>query len=424
MFCTMPSFPAIVESRALGALGCQPFSSTIKEVKTRRMALLEEPLLVSPHKGGLTLSMDRVEGRFLLSGGHDATLSVYDLTKWGREDYVKGNNLKQYRPIARTTRASASVFNAAAVVQAQWYPIDTGAFLSASSSGSLYLWNTETMQPLVQLLKLKSISSFDLSCAGRANATLCCIGSHDSDQVLLCDVRAPGATHSFTGHRGGITTVKWSPASDAAMATGGTDGTIRIWDIRKPGSAAAIVTLDRENTRAQPRRPYRSDYRHLRLKTQKSSPNNYSRVQSDVVRSHGNAISAFGFAEGGHSLVSAGRDGRLQLWDLTGTGHLVPLQFQTLSGKPAISSKQTRVPFWIQDDAKAVWVGNGSLISRYSLVTGGRPTQRLEGHLGIITDLEPIDNSMQLLSAATDGLILTWGREREQKGWSRKRNRQ
>jgi WD40 repeat protein len=41
--------------------------------------------------------------------------------------------------------------------------------------------------------------------------------------------------------------ITWDPQHPFRLASGGDDGTVRLWDVRKAGSAACLGVLDREN---------------------------------------------------------------------------------------------------------------------------------------------------------------------------------
>ncbi|RUS14011.1 WD40-repeat-containing domain protein [Endogone sp. FLAS-F59071] len=80
------------------------------------------------------------------------------------------------------------------------------------------------------------------------------------------------------------------------MASGGTDSTVRIWDIRR--SAACLMALDQHNTETDP-----------------LSPTN---------QAHSGAVTGLCFHPTGHYLLSTAHDERLRLWDTwTGRNALV-----------------------------------------------------------------------------------------------------
>jgi DNA excision repair protein ERCC-8 len=364
------------------------------------MTLSHKERISSPHKNSIsTLSMDQTEGRFLLAGSSDATLSIYDLTKWGREQQEIGHTSRNlYKPIAQSLRATSNRQangHSSSIVKAEWYAFDTGAFVSSSSDGSLLVWDTQEMQSVVQWQPFSSISSMHLSKSAGRSESLVAVSSKDDAMIKLVDLRSGAASHSLTGHTRGVTSVQWcGPTSDVVIASASLDGTVRLWDIRQAGSRATITVLDREESSPLPLRPYRPDYRHLRTsKKQKKGPNSYD---DTTVLSHSGAVSAVAFTPDGHYLVSCGAN-QLQLWDLRSRGHLVTRKFTGVASTPMLVLGQH------------VWMPNTSTkIVSYPLMLGGPPTQVLDGHLGRVTALEYSHDSMQLLSGGSDGMILVW----------------
>ena len=139
------------------------------------------PQIVSRHQLKITsLEIDNSsEGRFLLSGSQDCTISVYDLSLTGSDYFVNkednengtGSNncngsLSQwkrknsFRPIARSQRnfftsqqqphhvLDVPSGHSHSITQVKWYPVDSGIFLSSDSIGSILMWDTNTFTPV------------------------------------------------------------------------------------------------------------------------------------------------------------------------------------------------------------------------------------------------------------------------------------
>lgn len=409
-----------------------------------------------------SLHVDRVEQRFVLTGGSDAIVSIYDLSKWGSEEYFaerqtkpkskstttststgysrrslpvnrgannqSHNSKSVHKPIASShrepPRSLAMMMNddddagihasieipsghASPISKVQWYPVDTGAFLSSSRDGSLLVWDTESMSPVAHSTPFvdfgdsnnvdrnnKGIGCFHVS--PRRTDAVVLASLHDA-RLKLVDLRTGGgSSHTLLGHANpGIASVQWAPQNDVVLASGGLDGTIRLWDIRKAGSRACLGILNQDISHPPLKaRPYKEDYSHLPkpsaailssvddsfafaavpsskinstskrssrssklniknakrnttvVTNQHVAPNNYRPTENSSVVSHDGPVSAlsFGSQQDGHSLVSASQDGSLHIWDLRGNGHCLPLRFMAPGQQPAVSRQTKQVP--------------------------------------------------------------------------------
>ncbi len=149
------------------------------------------PQIVSPHQSRISsLEIDNSsEGRFLLSGSQDCTISVYDLSLLGSEYYLnkgegdgevmnsiydgkgsveKWKSKNRFRPIARSQRTFFTAEHhrqdlldplhvesghSHSVTQVKWYPVDSGIFLSSDAIGNILMWDTNTFTPVACLKK-------------------------------------------------------------------------------------------------------------------------------------------------------------------------------------------------------------------------------------------------------------------------------
>jgi ribosome assembly protein RRB1 len=48
-------------------------------------------------------------------------------------------------------------------------------------------------------------------------------------------------TRAFTGHQGSVEEIQWSPSEASVFASAGSDGTVRVWDVRSKSRAAAMT---------------------------------------------------------------------------------------------------------------------------------------------------------------------------------------
>lgn len=117
--------------------------------------------------------------------------------------------------------------------------------------------------------------------------------------VRLVDLRSGAATHSLAGHTGAILTTAWSPVAEHLVASGGTDGAVRFWDIRR--SAGCLGVLDKEDSVGVVGDGF-------------GGSGVRNRQQG---RAHAGAVNGIVWTEDGRHLVSTGHDERVRVWDTT-----------------------------------------------------------------------------------------------------------
>lgn len=128
---------------------------------------------------------------------------------------------------------------------------------------------------------------------------MACATQHPS--VRLVDLHSGASTHSLAGHHGAVLAVSWSPTKEHILASGGVDGCVRIWDVRKSSGALGVLDLE-DSTGVVGYDGMRGDAR--------------SRYSG---KAHSAAVNGLTWTEDGSHLISAGHDNRVRVWD-TGTG--------------------------------------------------------------------------------------------------------
>lgn len=73
---------------------------------------------------------------------------------------------------------------------------------------------------------------------------MACATQHPA--IRLVDLRSGATTHTLAGHVGGaVLSVAWNPREEYNLASGGTDGNVRLWDVRR--SAGCLGVMDAED---------------------------------------------------------------------------------------------------------------------------------------------------------------------------------
>ncbi|ETE63550.1 DNA excision repair protein ERCC-8, partial [Ophiophagus hannah] len=141
------------------------------------------------HGSGInTLDIELVENRYMLSGGSDGTIVLYDLENFSRTPCYTCK------------------------------PADEFHF-----DGTVY---SHHMSPVA------------------TRHCLIAVGTKSS-KVQLCDFKSGSCSHILQGHTQEILAVSWSPRYEFILATGSADSRVKLWDVRR--ASACLLTLDQHN---------------------------------------------------------------------------------------------------------------------------------------------------------------------------------
>lgn len=176
-----------------------------------------------------------LEGK-LLTGDNDGLIFVTSCVEGGK--WVTDN-----RPFTG---------HHSSVEDIQWSPNEKNVFASASSDGTVKVWDvrSKSRKPAVSV----SVSSTDVNVISWSHQTahLLATGADDG-QWAVWDLRqwkpasnnasnpAPKPVASFNFHKEQITSVEWHPTDDSIVAVAAADNTLTLWDL--------AVELDDEESR-------------------------------------------------------------------------------------------------------------------------------------------------------------------------------
>lgn len=244
----------------------------------------------SPHPSGVSsITIDRFEGRYLLSAGADSSIAIWDLES---QDQTPGFECT-YAPLGHVPRTSTT--ESLGITHVSFYPFDSLAFLTSGYDKTLKLFNSET---------LEASASFDLSHIVYSHATsthashllVACATQHPA--VRLVDLKSGSSAHSLAGHSGSVLSVAWHPKEENILVSGATDGSIRCWDIRR--SASSLGVLDMEDS--------------IGIVGYDGKGTGARRRERG--KAHNGAVNGLTWTEDGATLVSVGQDERMRVWDM------------------------------------------------------------------------------------------------------------
>ncbi|KAG0381010.1 DNA excision repair protein ERCC-8 [Mortierella sp. AD032] len=316
-----------------------------------------------------TIDIEDAEGRYLLSGGGDGNIFIYDLEESQRDER------RVIKCMAGADRNTTG--HKGGISRVNWYPFDNGMFTSSSFDSTIKVWDTNAMEVACTFDLENKVYSHAIS----SKATHGLIATASSDpRIRLCDLKTGAFTHSLPGHRGTVLSVEWSPRHEYLLASGSTDTTVRLWDIRK--SSSCLCSLDLHNTNSPP--------------------------LSEANVAHTRTVNGLAFTPDGLHLVSTGHDDKMRLWNLytgqntlTNYGTMIRNQF-VYNLTPLISPMSTGSPTYV------FYPSNDRSILMYDLMDGSL-VKRLTGSFGRITALAWRPRTQEIYSAGNDHDILAWG---------------
>ncbi|KAF8464583.1 WD40-repeat-containing domain protein [Kalaharituber pfeilii] len=180
----------------------------------------------------------------MLSGGADGAIQLFDLECERAVEKVgkNGEPVEVLRAIDEVPRRQGHRFG---VTSLHFYPFDLGLFTSTSYDRTLRVWDTNTLDEASAFTFDTRISTQAISPV--ASHCLVAVGAASST-IRLCDLKSGADTQSLLGHSGQVLSVSWSPRDEYILTSGGTDGTVRLWDVRR--AVACLASLDYANRHA------------------------------------------------------------------------------------------------------------------------------------------------------------------------------
>jgi len=321
------------------------------------------------HSNGInTLDIEVIEGRYMLSGGADGVIVIYDLE----------NNTKELQYTCKaisTVGRSSRYVHKFSVETVQWYPHDTGMFVSSSFDKTMKVWDTETLKPAEVFQFEGNVYCHHMSPVARKHS-LIAVGTADP-KIQLCDLKSGSRIHVLQGHRGEVLSVRWSPRHEYILASASADSRVRLWDVRR--ASGSLFTLDQHN-------------------------GDQSKASSETVNTaHNGRVNGLCFTGDGLYLLTTGTDDRMRLWN-SASGENTLVNY----GKVCNESRKG-LKFTVSSGCSPefVFVPCGSSVAMYGMHTGELLTM-LRGHYNNVNCCEIQQNYQELYSGGKDCNILAW----------------
>lgn len=304
---------SLLLDRAVGKISPLEFATTISESfygglsQTARADVF--PSNCHANAAVNSISLEKNDYQFLLSSCADSSIKMWDLKSQDvdqlaeanlfisqtYDNYDYDNPISTFSNIATIPRKTAHKFGVSCI---QWWPFDTGMFVSSSFDHTVKIWDTNELTPAHVFDMDNRVYSFDICGHSNNNVTASALVAVASDQpfLRLLDLRASSSAHTLHGHKGKTLSVQWHPQNPNLLASGGFDGEVKIWDIRR--SKSCLCRLDM-----------------LRTSTNELSLTLTNLTQPSV-KAHLGPVNGLVWDEAGHTLFTAGNDDKVRVWDM------------------------------------------------------------------------------------------------------------
>nr|XP_008101073.1 PREDICTED: DNA excision repair protein ERCC-8 isoform X1 [Anolis carolinensis] len=339
---------------------------------TRRVLSLEinkDKYVERIHESGVnTLDIEPIENRYMLSGGSDGVIVLYDLQNLSR------NSCYTCKAVCTVGRSHPDVHKFS-VETVQWYPHDTGMFTSSSFDKTLKIWDTNTLQPADVFNFEETVYSHHMSPIATRHC-LIAVGTK-SPKVQLCDLKSGACSHILQGHKKEVLAVSWSPRYEYILASASADSRVKLWDVRK--ASACLLTLDQHNGEK-------------------------SKASSETVNTaHNGRVNGLCFTNDGLHLLTTGTDDRMRLWN-SSSGKNTLVNY----GKVCNESRKG-LKFTVSHGCSPefAFVPYNSTIAIYTIYSGDLMTI-LRGHFSSVDCCVFQPYLQELYSSGRDGNILAW----------------
>lgn len=218
----------------------------------------------------------------LLSAGADSSVKLWDVAN--TTEQTTGERVVSM--VAEIPRKTGHQFGVSAI---QWWPFDNGMFVTSSFDGRVNVWDPNAMDQVYSFDMKTKLYSFDIAAGPHGSPLVATAADHPL--LRLLDLRTTSSAHTLSGHSGRVHSVRWCPTNANLLASGGSDGTVRLWDIRR--SRACVASLDMQHA---------SD----------GTP----AIPMTMRRAHRAAVNGLWWLPTGDYLFSAGNDEKIRLWSL------------------------------------------------------------------------------------------------------------
>ncbi|EFR00039.1 DNA excision repair protein ERCC-8 [Nannizzia gypsea CBS 118893] len=294
------------------------------------------------HKAGVNvLAIDQYEKRYMISGGADTSIHLWDLESRGTElSYL-------HKPIASVSKQTNTLTHTHALTSLSIYPFDPtpSTILSTSHDATLKLSSLgESDITTVHTFNIHSTPYSHSLSAHQASHLLIAVGTSEN-AIRLLDLRSGLSTHALPAHTGAVISVQWAPHNPHIIASASKDNRVIIFDVRRGGRNSAIASFDMDDSVGV-------------LSPESLTNQKTGKLYNSRSRAHNGTVTGVRWTSNGSHLLSAGQDSRIRVWDAS-TGANTLVHFGPRIRNSASLHLAERAPLVLPESNSAVTLSPG-----------------------------------------------------------------
>ena len=387
------------------------------------------------YNGISVADLDLPEGRWLLSGTTNGAIAAYDVLSHYSDGLCRppgggGNVTHDHTQLfyLHPQRYSQSTQKAhhGAITCVQWYHIDASLFVTSSVDCTVKLWDANA---LVVVLGFRN--SDQVTCAALSRVatrhTLLAVCSREGE-IRLADPKSGSFIQSYSGHTGDVGVLCWSTYSEWILVSGGSDGQIRYWDVRKSGcllcldqnnaktyidthtASPDLIHLERRRLESPSQRDFSSFQYQRKLQGFINSRNLLNKYASqgashgtETVIAHNSGVTALCPSEDGLFLHSASRrSADIKRWDFV-SGRNMLVKFDVARE----NARRTYFRMALSECGRKLFVPHNRSVYCMNVLTGSQ-VYKMNAHYDTVTACIANPHFPELYTCALDGMIMAW----------------